>query len=541
APSGDANGAGIFGRESVLNISDSSFTGNQMTGSNSEGAGLFAQDSDLTLTNSIVSSNGTTGTQSEGAGIYLSGGTTLIQQSTISLNTTTGLTASGGGIALVGGELTIDESTLDRNSTSGINAPGGSLFSLGGDVTIRNSTVSGSSASGVGSRGGGIFSDTSLGGAEKTLLLNSTVSGNSSAEGGGGIYNNGGLTQIRHSTITNNSVPFYGKGGGVASLGTAGSTSTEVHSSIIAGNMTTSAPATPISDVDSPGGTGQNTFVSQGYNVVGRGLPLALSAFNSTGDQTEVDDPMLGVLTLNGGPTFTHAPLENSPVVNAGDPAAIAGIGGVPVNDQRGTGFSRILAGQIDIGAVESPFSTSSSADFDSDGDIDGHDFLAWQRGEGTIAAVRSDGDANLDGFVNTVDLTIWQGDYGQVQALAAATAGGGSGGALASVAAASSEPLLAAAVSSSSRELTGLTLDGILDGAVDVMLDGASDLLAEEDHAEDSAGARDQLFSTLPLAAGSSYEELATSQTSGAGDTDVEKSELEVTVEDQVFDLLGA
>jgi hypothetical protein len=54
------------------------------------------------------------------------------------------------------------------------------------------------------------------------------------------------------------------------------------------------------------------------------------------------------------------------------------------------------------------------NADFDSDGDVDGRDFLAWQRGFGTAGtATLADGDANGDGNVNELDLEIWQAQYG--------------------------------------------------------------------------------------------------------------------------------
>ena len=50
------------------------------------------------------------------------------------------------------------------------------------------------------------------------------------------------------------------------------------------------------------------------------------------------------------------------------------------------------------------------SADFDEDGDVDGTDFLAWQRGYGTlINAPRSAGDADGDGDVDQDDLEIYR------------------------------------------------------------------------------------------------------------------------------------
>jgi GH35 family endo-1,4-beta-xylanase len=53
------------------------------------------------------------------------------------------------------------------------------------------------------------------------------------------------------------------------------------------------------------------------------------------------------------------------------------------------------------------------SADFDLDGDIDGRDFLAWQRGFGDADPTFGDGDANYDGSVDAADLEIWQTAYG--------------------------------------------------------------------------------------------------------------------------------
>jgi GH35 family endo-1,4-beta-xylanase len=53
------------------------------------------------------------------------------------------------------------------------------------------------------------------------------------------------------------------------------------------------------------------------------------------------------------------------------------------------------------------------SADFDLDGDVDGRDFLAWQKGYGTIDPTFGDGDANYDHQVDGADLAVWQAAYG--------------------------------------------------------------------------------------------------------------------------------
>jgi hypothetical protein len=60
---------------------------------------------------------------------------------------------------------------------------------------------------------------------------------------------------------------------------------------------------------------------------------------------------------------------------------------------------------------------SSPDADFDSDGDVDGRDFLAWQRGYGIVApnAGKANGDADDDTDVDGDDLGVWQDQYGTV------------------------------------------------------------------------------------------------------------------------------
>ena len=84
---------------------------------------------------------------------------------------------------------------------------------------------------------------------------------------------------------------------------------------------------------------------------------------NLVGSSSTPLDPQLGPLADNGGFTLTHALLEGSPAIDAGDvgliAADIADIDGdgdtsepIPF-DQRGAGFQRVGGTQVDIGAVE--------------------------------------------------------------------------------------------------------------------------------------------------------------------------------------------
>ena len=86
-------------------------------------------------------------------------------------------------------------------------------------------------------------------------------------------------------------------------------------------------------------------------------------------------------------------------------------------------------------GFVDIPFDligrfevVEDNADFDNDGDVDGSDFLIWQRGYGTDAgngniAPQTEGNANNDSLVNGNDLTIWQTQFGQSSGSALALA----------------------------------------------------------------------------------------------------------------------
>lgn len=73
-----------------------------------------------------------------------------------------------------------------------------------------------------------------------------------------------------------------------------------------------------------------------------------------------------------------------------------------------------LLFGLIDNVEV-SALTAMDDADFDEDGDVDGKDFLAWQRGFGIDdgSAQLADGDATGDGNVDQADLVAWQTQYG--------------------------------------------------------------------------------------------------------------------------------
>jgi hypothetical protein len=75
-----------------------------------------------------------------------------------------------------------------------------------------------------------------------------------------------------------------------------------------------------------------------------------------------------------------------------------------------------------DSGSITSVLPPSGDADFDADNDVDGADFLVWQRHNGTSdgSATLADGDATGDHNVDGADLAVWTSQFGSISAISA-------------------------------------------------------------------------------------------------------------------------
>ncbi len=373
------DGIGIFNvsNNNGGTLIDVTLNGLRFTGGDSAGfGGAIRSSENLTIIGSTITGNRATG---NGGGIAQQNtGTLTINSSTIS-NNTSGL--DGGGILLFGpASMVIDNSTITGNnapqSGAGIDAPNGTAtpstisinnttiagniagISSGGihavgsiTATISNSTISGNVVNGGGNGGGIQASITSL------TIVNSTISGNSTGGRGGGLYtivDDMETLVIRHSTITRNisdsDISGAGSGGGVYLRGVPGGNGAAViENTIIAGNTDFSNVAPDIDNTTNV----DSVMITQSYTLVGNNKGSGLAAGGLIGTPAAPINPLLAALTNNGGPTRTHALLANSPAINTGDPAAVAGMLNVPTFDQRGTPFSRVAGGRIDIGAFE--------------------------------------------------------------------------------------------------------------------------------------------------------------------------------------------
>jgi hypothetical protein len=130
--------------------------------------------------------------------------------------------------------------------------------------------------------------------------------------------------------------------------------------------------------------------LSYGYHPIGTGNAVA-GIQTSRAIRGGVTNPMLGPLAKNGGPTMTHALLPGSPAIDAGDSAAVAGAGDLPLFDQRGEPFTRVFDGddtggaRTDIGTLESqPIPPAVFGDYNQNGVVDAADYVIWWKTLGT-------------------------------------------------------------------------------------------------------------------------------------------------------------
>lgn len=318
----------------------------------------------------------------------------------------------------VGGDLTLDSISLTTGITRGTNGAsgqnGGSAFAGAiynqGNLQIISSTlynnaaVGGSAGSGGNSgagQGGAVFND---GG--NITLRNSTLSGNSVSNGfgpvvarsfGGGIYTKNGLLTIDNSTITNGTAGS-GRELYIIGLGAGQTATAHIHSSIIA-QSDVQVLAYDFNATDDLGGQ----VIVTGANNIIRWQNLFQSIAVSS------DDPLLGPLTTNGGPTRTHALLADSPAIGHGSNLLNL------ANDQRGDTYARVVGGTIDIGAYElqTVATPELPGDYNGNHSVDAADYVIWRKTKGADVPQYTGADGNGSSKIDDADYNVWCGNFG--------------------------------------------------------------------------------------------------------------------------------
>lgn len=293
----DMWGGAIMVEDGNLTMTDSTIRWNHAF----KGGGLYTREGTVTIVDSTEFKGNTA--QETGGGIYNRGVLTL-RDSTIINNEAVPM---GGGIDN-DGEMEIETSTIDGNSA----ANGGGGIKNFGVLEVSKSTISNNT-------GGGIRHGGSL-----LTLTNTTVSGNVSDGNPAGMSMNGD-TIIIHSTIANNNNASAGGQGG---LNVFSGAVLQIKNSIVANN----------SPRDCHGG---ETAIGENLDSDGTCTGFTLT-----------DDPLLGPLANNGGPTETHALLPGSPAIDAAtDCDDLSSPPILVTSDQRGEG--RPEGAQCDLGAYE--------------------------------------------------------------------------------------------------------------------------------------------------------------------------------------------
>ncbi len=307
-------------------------------------SGVFsvAEDVDATITGLKITGGGNV---IEGAGIFNAGRLTLDHVEVIDNLTayTVYTDTQGGGIVTRNPGSRTDASLWMTNSTVSLNrarAGGGLEINLGatGVLVIDASTISDNTAidgQNLGAGGGLRF----LGASTATgTIKNTTISGNHAINSGGlRVWSSSAPLKIVNATIADNT----GDGGGGIHEASSPGTIT-VHNSIVANNQTNASVANDI---------GGGLVATSSYNLLeaGAGTVILTGANNQTGV-----DPKLEPLADNGGPTWTHKLMHDSPALDAASFNIAAA--NLLISDQRGRSRYVFLPGSgqvVDRGAYE--------------------------------------------------------------------------------------------------------------------------------------------------------------------------------------------
>jgi len=331
------DGGGIFNDfNSTLSVADTIFSNNSgiPTGSYGGGPGAIANIGTLSVSGSIFVNN--SGPLGGGAIVNSWQGSTTVTNSTFSNNSTT---ADGGAIDNLEGTLVVHNSNFDSNSAriGGAISSGNNVGSVQHSTTIADSFFHGNSA---GVYGGALM----LYETGEALVTGSLFESNS-ASSGGGVWNAADLT-VTNSTFSGNStdVAVGVIGGGITSGG-ALTLINDTFSGNLGGAVNNIGPLSLKNTILANSLSGPDCYNDPYGEPVVANINNLIESDDGCGAPLIADDPALGPLADNGGPTFTMALLSDSPAIDAGDDSSC------PLTDQRG--IARPQGPHCDIGAFE--------------------------------------------------------------------------------------------------------------------------------------------------------------------------------------------
>ncbi|MCB0912413.1 MAG: right-handed parallel beta-helix repeat-containing protein, partial [Propionibacteriaceae bacterium] len=316
----------------IMTVTGSRIARNSTLGNGRPGGGIYSRVGELVVESSRIVRNraGTAGVAgSAGGGIYhvpdTDGLTAARHDMTITASRVARNAAAGNGGGLYldsDGAVAVHRTTLWKNTTA-VRGRGGAVWAReAAPLLIEQSTLSANRAT----RGGGAYFDGRTG-SSSVKVIGTTVSKNRATEYGGGVQvAESALVTLRNSTVSANRA---GIAGGGIQAGTA------------------VAPIVPVDGLALDFTTVRRNRAPQGGNLGARsgtvsirtsvlvaakgpGCTFGPAAVLASGGYTFTDDaacagdptdvvsganPHLGPLKNNGGPTRTHLPAGNSPLV----------------------------------------------------------------------------------------------------------------------------------------------------------------------------------------------------------------------------------
>ncbi len=201
----------------------------------------------------------------------------------------------------------------------------------------------------------------------------------------------------------------FGGGGG----GNAGSVRQRSADLVGSTNPFTNNATDPATSVGTVGG--DNVVLTSDVNGNGAGFDYTgtMTLTRATGGLIDLSGTLVGT-NIGVGET-DNIFMSTTSVSGSSTYGAVGFLIGGPLN------VDQVLFTGIDVSVI--PFAPpEEDADFDGDGDVDGADFLTWQRNNG-LPGDQPDGDADGDSFVDGDDLAIWRSEFGMPQSIVAAQA----------------------------------------------------------------------------------------------------------------------
>ena len=325
-----SEGGGLWNGSGLMRVTRSTVATNTASGDAADngGGGVFNAGGRLELVRSIVDGNSADGTAGSGGGVFSDAGGSFLSRDSQIINNDA--VRAGGGIEDNTGSanaITLVRTVLSSNNANGGTAPGngGGLHITGsGGARLFDSTVNDNFAA---REGGGLWNGSGSMVVVRTGLEANEADGPDIDDGGGAIFNNGGMLFVGDSTFTDNVATTSGE----AILSVGGTVS--IDGSTLDDDV--NGTSAQVFMLDAFGDLAGNTFVGGGVDVIAATAAAAATTFTvdasgvTYGGSTLTISPAIRSLTVIGGDaadTFNVVPTTNTSLrIVGGDPDAAPG------------------------------------------------------------------------------------------------------------------------------------------------------------------------------------------------------------------------